>query len=61
MTQVAYGGVLFAFTLYLQAGLGQSPLRAGLTYLPMAATFGLAGCFWRRLPSAVHRLVVLGT
>ena len=25
----------------------------------MAATFGLAGCFWRRLPSAVHRLVVL--
>jgi hypothetical protein len=43
LTQVAYGGVLFAFTLYLQAGLGQSPLRAGLTYLPMAATFGLAG------------------
>ena len=43
LTQVAYGGLLFAFTLYLQLGLGQSALRAGLTYLPMAAAFGLAG------------------
>ena len=41
--QVAYGGLLFAFTLHLQAGLGQSALRAGLSYLPMAAAFGLAG------------------
>src|SRR6202011_2447282 len=42
-TQLAYGGLLFAFTLYLQAGLGDSALRAGLTYVPMAATFGLVG------------------
>ena len=43
VTQLAYGGLLFAFTLYLQAGLGDSALRAGLTYVPMAATFGLVG------------------
>ena len=30
-SQVAYGGLLFAFTLHLQAGLGQSALRAGLS------------------------------
>jgi MFS family permease len=39
-TQVGYGGLLFAFTLHLQAGLGQSALRAGLSYLPMAAAPG---------------------
>jgi hypothetical protein len=58
LTQVGYGGLLFAFTLYLEAGLGQSPLRAGLTYLPMAATFGLAGFCWRRWPPAALRIVV---
>jgi len=57
-TQVAYGGLLFAFTLYLQHGLGRSALRAGLTYLPMTAMFGLAGFYWRRLPARAARLVV---
>ena len=49
-TQVGYGGLLFAFTLHLQAGLGQSALRAGASYLPMAVVFGLTGYHWRRLP-----------
>ena len=57
-TQVAYGGLLFAFTLYLQLGLGQSALRAGLTYLPMAAAFGLAGFYWRRLPARTRRIII---
>ena len=30
VTQIGYGGLLFAFTLHLQLGLGQSALRAGL-------------------------------
>jgi len=30
-TQIAYGGLLFAYTLHLQAGLGESALRAGLS------------------------------
>jgi MFS family permease len=57
-TQIAYGGLLFAFTLHLQAGLGQSALRAGLSYLPFAAVFGLAGYNWRRLPAAARRVLV---
>jgi len=56
--QIAYGGLLFAFTLHLQAGLGESALRAGLSYLPMAAVFGLAGYNWRRLPAAARRILV---
>jgi MFS family permease len=57
-TQIAYGGLLFAFTLHLQAGLGESALRAGLSYLPFAAVFGLAGYNWRRLPAAARRVLV---
>ena len=57
-TQIAYGGLLFAYTLHLQAGLGESALRAGLSYLPFAAVFGLAGYNWRRLPAAARRILV---
>ncbi|HYY18712.1 MAG TPA: MFS transporter [Streptosporangiaceae bacterium] len=57
-TQIAYGGLLFAYTLYLQAGLGESALRAGLSYLPFAAVFGLAGYNGRRLPAAARRVLV---
>ncbi|HEX3308102.1 MAG TPA: hypothetical protein VHS32_17790, partial [Streptosporangiaceae bacterium] len=57
-TQIGYGGLLFAYTLHLQAGLGESALRAGLSYLPFAAVFGLAGYNWRRLPAACRRVLV---
>jgi MFS family permease len=57
-TQVGYGGLLFAYTLHLQAGLGHSALRAGASYLPMAAVFGLTGYHWRRLPAAARRFAV---
>jgi len=53
-----YGGLLFVFTLHLQAGLGQSALRAGLSYIPLAGMFGLVGYFWRRLPARVHPALV---
>ena len=33
---VAYGGFLFTLTLHLQQGLGDSPLRSGLTFVPYA-------------------------
>ncbi|TDW23800.1 MFS transporter [Kribbella kalugense] len=56
--QLTTGGFLFAFTLHLQAGLGESPLRAALTWLPFAATFGAVGYFWRVLPTRVHYAVV---
>jgi MFS family permease len=57
-TQVGYGGLLFAFTLHLQEGLGQSALRAGVSYLPMALVFGLTGYHCRRLPAALRRAVI---
>jgi MFS family permease len=57
-TQIGYGGLLFAYTLHLQVGLDESALRAGLSYLPFAAVFGLAGYNWRRLPAAARRVLV---
>jgi EmrB/QacA subfamily drug resistance transporter len=56
--QIATGGFLFAFTLHLEGGLGYSALRTGLTYLPLAASFGLVGFYWRKLPQRVHPTVV---
>ncbi len=54
---ITYGGFLFSFALHLQAGLGDSALRAGLTFTPCAVVFGLCGYFWRRLPSGLHHLI----
>ncbi|WP_432928280.1 MFS transporter [Microbispora sp. CA-135349] len=54
---VAYGGFLFTFAMHLQSGLGESPMPAGLTFLPMATAFGLASFYWRRLPGRIHRLL----
>src|SRR4029077_4761940 len=51
-------GLLFAYTLHLQAGLGESALRSGLSYVPFAAVFGLAGYNSRRLPAAARRVLV---
>jgi MFS family permease len=48
------GGFMFAFALHLQSGLGQSALRVGLTFAPMAFGFGVAGLLWRRLPARLH-------
>jgi EmrB/QacA subfamily drug resistance transporter len=55
--QVTYGGFLFAFALHLQAGLGDSALRAGLTYIPMSVAFGLVGFYWRKLSASMHHLL----
>jgi hypothetical protein len=45
-----YGGFLFSVALHLQSGLGFSPLRAGLTFVPTAVCFAIASLNWRRLP-----------
>jgi MFS family permease len=54
---ITYGGFLFSFALHLQGGLGDSALRAGLTFAPCALVFGACGYFWRRLPTAWHHLL----
>jgi MFS family permease len=53
-----YGGYLFSVALHLQNGLGFSPLRAGLTFVPMAVCFAIASLNWRRLPPGWHKGVI---
>jgi MFS family permease len=45
-----FGGWLFAFALEMQDGLGESALRAGLTFVPAAVAFALVSLNWQRLP-----------
>ncbi|MEU6219215.1 MFS transporter [Streptomyces sp. NPDC047022] len=51
-------GYMFTLTLHIQGGLGYSALRAGLTFAPTAAVFGLVGLTWRRLPASWQRLLI---
>ncbi len=57
LMMITYGGFLFSFAIHLQSGLGDSALRAGLTFAPCAVVFGLCGYFWRRLPAPSHPLL----
>ncbi|POX48376.1 MFS transporter [Streptomyces sp. Ru71] len=49
------GAFLFVLTLHVQGGLGYSALRAGLTFAPTAAVFGVVGLTWRRWPASWQR------
>jgi MFS family permease len=60
-SMVVFGGWLFGLALELQDGLGDSPLRAGLTFVPCGIAFGLVSLNWRRLPARYHeRLPMTG-
>ena len=62
MIMSAFAGLMFAFALHQQAGLGHSALRAGLLSGPISLGFGLSGLYWQRLPARLHpALPVLGT
>ncbi|HMJ36178.1 MAG TPA: MFS transporter, partial [Baekduia sp.] len=54
---IAYGGFLFTLTLHLQQGLGDSPLRAGLTFAPYALGFALTSLTVPALAPSVGRLL----
>jgi EmrB/QacA subfamily drug resistance transporter len=54
----SYGGFLFTLALHLQSGLGFSPLRAGLTFVPGAVFFAIASLNWRRIPAHLHRRMI---
>jgi MFS family permease len=49
-----YAGLLFTLALYLQSGLGRTPLYSGLVLLTWVAGFGLAGILIRRIPPYAH-------
>ena len=56
-----FGGWLFGLALELQDGLAESPLRAGLTFVPCGVAFALVSLNWRRLPARYHdRLPMAG-
>ncbi|WP_228644699.1 MFS transporter [Microtetraspora sp. AC03309] len=58
LSMVSYGGFLFTLALHLQGGLGDGPLRAGLTFVPAAVGFALVSLTWQRLPAAWHRAMI---
>ena len=53
-----FGGFLFSLALHLQGDLGDSPLRAGLFFIPGAGGFALASLNWRRTPARWHRPMI---
>jgi MFS family permease len=60
-SMVVFGGWLFGLALELQDGLGDSPLRAGLTFVPCGVAFAIVSLNWRRLPVGYHeRLPMIG-
>jgi MFS family permease len=48
-----FGGMFFSLALHFQGGLGESPLRAGLTFAPAAFAFAAVSLNWQRLPDPV--------
>jgi MFS family permease len=52
---VTYASLLFVLALYLQQGLGRTPLYSGLTLLSWVAGFGLSGPVLRALPERLTR------
>jgi MFS family permease len=51
---VVFGGWFFVMALQLQDGLGNTALRAGITFVPAAGMFALVSLNWRRLPTRMH-------
>ena len=52
-----YFSMLFILALYLQQGLGKSPLYSGLALVSWVAAFGVAGFLVRRLPARLAPLL----
>ena len=57
---IVFSGFFFTLALHLQDALGYTPLQAGLTFAPAAATFGLVSLNWRRFPARWHGAVIVG-
>jgi MFS family permease len=55
-----FSGFFFTLALHLQDGLGDSALRSGLTFAPVAAAFALVSLNWRRLPARTHGALIIG-
>ena len=50
-----YGGLVFTMAVYLQSGLGFSPLGSGLVFTAYASGFAFANLNWSKLPERYLR------
>lgn len=57
ITSATYMGLLLTLALYLQAGLGYSPLESGSTLLPWVIAFAVPGRVLHRLPDRMRKFV----
>ncbi len=57
LVMAVFSGFLFALTLHLQEALGESALRAALTFAPTGVAFAAVSLSWRRLPARTHHAV----
>jgi hypothetical protein len=60
IVMTVFGGMFFALALHFQGGLGDSPLRAGLTFVPAAAAFAIVSLNWQRLPARIKPWLPIG-
>ena len=51
LVMAVFSGFLFTLTLHLQEALGDSALRAALTFAPTGIAFAAVSLSWRRLPA----------
>jgi MFS family permease len=54
VVMAVFSGFLFALTLHLQEALGDSALRAALTFAPTGVAFAVVSLSWRRFPARAH-------
>jgi MFS family permease len=54
VVMAVFSGFLFTLTLHLQEALGDSALRAALTFAPTGVAFAVVSLSWRRLPARAH-------
>jgi len=55
-----FGGFFFTLALHLQGGLGESALRAGLTFAPAGLAFALVSLNWQRIGSRGQPALIIG-
>src|SRR5215468_2825827 len=55
-----FGGFFFTLALHLQGGLGESALRAGLTFAPAGLAFALVSLNWQRIGGSQQALITGG-
>ncbi len=55
-----FGGFFFTLALHLQGGLGESALRAGLTFAPAGLAFALVSLNWQRIGSGSQQALIIG-